>query len=449
MATEHSHDGIAFLVGAGPGDPGLLTVRGLRCLQEAEVALYDDLASDTLLSHLPVDCERIYVGKRSGFKAFEQEEINALLVEKVQAGRRVVRLKGGDPFVFGRGGEEALALMAAGERFEIVPGISSSLAAPAYAGIPVTHRGVASAFTVVTGHEDPSKASSDLDWDALAKVGGTIVVLMGVGKRGDIARRLMSAGRPADTPVAAVRWGTRSSQRTVRGTLGELEALPIESPSAIVIGGVAGMELAWFERRPLLGLKVAVTRTRQQASRLLVALTDLGAEALEVPTIEIRDPADWAPVDAAIEVLGTYDWVIFSSPNGVDRFLSRLTGTGRDARSFHGTRIGAIGPATAEKLLSYGLKADLQPRRHKGEGLAEAFLSEGSVKGQRFLLPKPEGGREELSDALRTDGATVEEVVTYRTVKPERLSDGILEQLDGVDFVTFTSSSTADRKSVV
>jgi len=437
------NEGIAFLVGAGPGDPGLLTVKGRECLELAEVVLFDDLANDALLGHLPDSCERIYVGKRSGFKAYEQEEINALLVEKTRQGRRVVRLKGGDPFVFGRGGEEALALTAAGLRFEIVPGISSALAAPAYAGIPVTHRGLSAAFTVVTGHEDPTKGRSDLDWDALARAGGTLVILMGVGNRAEIARRLMEAGRPGDTPVAAVRWGTRSSQKTVRGRLDQLADLAIQSPSAIVIGAVAGLNLSWFERRPLLGISVAVTRTREQASRLSAMLRDLGAEAVEIPTIEVVDPASWESVDTAIGSLATFDWVIFSSPNGVDRFIGRLCKGGGDARSFGGVKIAAIGPATTARLMAFGLKADLEPNRHEGGGLAEALLERVAAKGLRFLLSRPQEAREELSDALRSAGADVIEAVSYKTIRPSTLSEETLNRLDEIDYITFTSSSTA------
>jgi uroporphyrinogen III methyltransferase / synthase len=441
-------EGKAYLVGAGPGDSGLITVRGLDCLKSADVVLYDDLSHPDLVEEVPADCERIYVGKRAGFKAKTQEETNDLLVEHVRAGKRAVRLKGGDPYVFGRGGEEAIALAEAGLPFEVVPGVTSGFAAPAYAGIPVTHRGVATQVTLVTGHEDPTKPNTQVKWEALGQAGGTIVVYMGVGKREQYAKRLMAGGLDADTPVAMIQWGTRPEQRVARGTLEKLHELDIANPAAIVIGKVAGMHLDWFTARPLAGQTIAVTRTREQASELVRLLRDAGAEVLEIPTIEIRDPDSWEDVDAAISSLSTFQWVAFASPNSVDRFMGRLKEITADIRAFGGARIAAVGPATADRIRAFGLPVDVIPENHRAEGLAEA-LSEKVGGDDRVLYPRAEKGREVVPDRLRAEGAEVVECVVYRTERPESVPQVALDRFkeNRVTLVTFTSSSTVQHFS--
>ncbi|HEX2273275.1 MAG TPA: uroporphyrinogen-III C-methyltransferase, partial [Acidimicrobiales bacterium] len=347
-----------YLVGAGPGDPGLVTVRGAEVLRTADVVVHDRLAEPSLLDLAPVGAERIDVGKSPG-APIPQDRINALLVERGRAGQEVVRLKGGDPFVFGRGGEEAEALRAAGVPFEVVPGVTSAVAVPAYAGVPVTHRGLSTSFTVVTGHRRHA-ADDPVDWDAVARAAGTIVVLMGVAHRAELARDLMSGGLPPETPVAAVRWGTRPGQRTVRTTLDRLHEVELEPPVTLVVGKVAALDLAWFETRPLFGRRVVVTRARAQASGLADRLRALGAEVVPVPTIEIADPSDggMALAGAAARVRD-YHWVAFTSANAVERFFARL----HDARALGDTQVAAVGPATADALSARGVVADLVPRR--------------------------------------------------------------------------------------
>lgn len=421
-----------YLVGAGPGDPGLLTVRGSQLLADAEVVLYDSLAEISLLERAPADAERIFVGKRPG-APMPQEEINGLLVRFGRLGRRVVRLKGGDPFVFGRGGEEALALREAGVAFEVVPGVTSAVAVPAYAGIPVTHRGLATSFSVVTGHSRHA-VDTETDWEALAAAGGTIVVLMGVAHRAEIAARLTAAGLPATTPAAAVSWGTRPEQRSTRTTLGELGATPLEPPATIVIGRVAGLDLAWFESRPLFGRRVVVTRARGQSSELVERLRALGAGTVELPTIEIADAADGGrALRAAAARLGTYDWVVFTSANAVERLLAEVT----DARAFGGARIAAVGKVTAAALAARGLVADLVPGRFVSEALVDAFPAGGG----RVLVPRAAAARTVVPDGLAAKGWHVEVVEAYRTVAAEP-SPAELERAAGADAVTFSSGST-------
>ena len=348
--------GFVSLIGAGPGDPGLLTLRGAEALASADVVVYDYLANPALLGHAPPHAERIYVGKQSGRHTLSQDEITRLLVERAQAGQRVARLKGGDPFVFGRGGEEALGLVEAGISFEVVPGISSAVAAPAYAGIPVTHRGLASSFAVATGHEDPSKEESALDWSRLATGVDTLVFLMGVGNLSKIVDELVAHGRPVSTPVALIRWGTMPDQQIVSGTLANItervRAAGLKPPAVTIIGSVAELResLHWFEDRPLHDQRVLVTRTRKQASALSARLRALGAETFELATIEIAPPKKWALLDGAIAELGTYDWIVFTSINGVATFWERLELAGLDARALHGVQLAAIGPATAGEL---------------------------------------------------------------------------------------------------
>jgi uroporphyrinogen III methyltransferase/synthase len=431
-----------FLVGAGPGDPGLLTLRGAEVLGRADVVVYDRLSVEALLDLAPASAERISVGKAPGKVTMSQEDINALLVERGHTGATVVRLKGGDPFVFARGGEEAAALRDAGIAFEVVPGISSSIAAPAYAGIPVTLRHSSTSFTVVTGHEDPSVGDEgSVDWRAVAQVGGTIVILMGVARIRRIAEALMAGGRSPDTPVAAVRWGTRPEQTTLRATLGTIADQPLATPSVIVVGEVAAEELAWFERRPLFGTRVVVTRTREQASQLVVALRDAGALPVEVPVIEVAPPADGgAALSAAARQLSAYDWVVLTSPNGARRLLDAVAADGGDARRFAGARLAAIGPGTAAVLADGGLVADLLPERFVAESLLEA-MPDGPG---RVLLARAEVARDVLPDGLRARGWEVDVVDAYRTVPAEQ-TEATAAALAGADVVTFTSSSTVER----
>ncbi|HEX4776012.1 MAG TPA: uroporphyrinogen-III C-methyltransferase [Acidimicrobiia bacterium] len=426
-----------YLVGAGPGDPGLLTVRGAEVLARADVVVHDRLASAALLDVAPRDAERISVGKAPGRVEMEQRDIDALLVERGRAGATVVRLKGGDPFVFGRGGEEAEALAAAGVPFEVVPGITSAIAAPAYAGIPVTHRGLSTHFTVVTGHEDPAKGRTDVDWDALARVGGTIVVLMGVGHLPAIVERLLAGGLPPDTPVAAVRNGTRPDQSSLRATLGTITSLDVRAPSAIVIGAVAGLDLSWFESRPLFGRTVVVTRAREQASGLRARLEALGAGVVELPAIEIE------PVELTVPDLAAYDWLVLTSANGVDALFDRgLHPAGLDARALGGVRVAAIGPGTAAALARRGITADVVPERFVAESLLDAF-PEPRRPGARVLLARAEQARDVLPAGLRARGYDVDVLVLYRTVTASPDDGALAAVRDGtVDAITFTSSST-------
>jgi uroporphyrinogen III methyltransferase / synthase len=426
-----------YLVGAGPGDPGLLTVRGAEVLRRADVVVYDRLVASTLLDLAPSGAERVYAGKAPGRNEMDQGDINALLVDRGRRGQAVVRLKGGDPFVFGRGGEEAEALVAAGVPFEVVPGITSAIGAPAYAGIPVTHRGTSTHFTVVTGHEDPTKESADVDWDALAKSGGTLVILMGAGRVGDIAERLVSGGLPPETPVAAVCNGTRPDQETVRATLDTVSEAGVRAPAAIVVGDVAGLDLAWFENQPLFGRSVVVTRAREQASELRRRLEGLGAEVVELPAITIE------AVPFVLPDLHRYRWIVFTSANGVDAFLERgLTAAGLDARALAGLRLAAIGPGTAAALAGHGLHPDLLPERFVAESLLEAFPPP-AADGERVLLARAEQARDVLPTGLAERGYEVEVLAVYRTVTatPDATSLERVRRGD-VDALTFTSSST-------
>ncbi len=444
--------GKVYLVGAGPGDPGLITVKGLRYLQKAEVVVYDRLVDKRLLDKAPKEAQLVFVGKSPGQRGMEQEEINRTLVDNSLAGRTVVRLKGGDPFVFGRGGEEALALAKAGVPFEIVPGITSAIAAPAYAGIPLTHRQIASSFTVVSGNEDPSKDESNIRWDILARSGGTLVVLMGWGTLDDIAQILVKEGMAASTPVALVRWGTEPYQRTVTGTLEDIVQKGTEAglspPVVAIIGPVVELrnQIRWYDNKPLFGKRILVTRSRSQASVLSELLAQEGAEPVEIPTIEITPPDDWSCVDSAIKSLHTYNWVIFSSANGVESFFRRVEALGRDSRAFAKSKVGAIGPATAEALSRRGINADFVPTKYVAEAVVEGMEAQ-NVGGARVLLPRGDIGRDELPKGLTRLEAQVTEVTVYRSLAPQDSRDkakGLLEN-DGVDLITFTSSSTVEN----
>lgn len=429
-----------YLVGAGPGDPGLMTVRGAEVLATADVVVYDRLSVADLLDLAPPDALRISVAKSAGRAVMPQEEINALLVEHGRSGRSVVRLKGGDPFVFARGGEEAEALRAAGVHYEVVPGVTSAIAVPAYAGIPVTLRHSSTSFTVITGHEDPDSGDT-IDWDAVARLGGTIVLLMAVGRIVPIVDRLLSAGLPPDTPAAAIRWGTRPEQHTIRSTVQAIVREELEAPSVIVIGQVAGTDLDWFESRPLLGTRVVVTRPRQQVSRLADRLRDEGAATIAVPTIEIVDPDDGGvALRAAVAELRSYDWVVLTSANGAERFCAEL----RDARDLATCRIAAIGPGTADVLLDHNLVADVVPERFVAESLLEALPLPSADDHGRVLLARAAVARDVLPDGLRAMGWRVDVVDAYRTV-PVAPTDEQRARVREADVVTFTSASTVEN----
>ncbi len=441
--------GKVYLVGAGPGDPKLLTLRGKECLEQAEVVIYDYLANPALLEHVRPEAERIYVGRRGRGEYGDQAEINRLMIDRARAGMIVVRLKGGDPFVFGRGGEEAEAVAEAGIPFEVVPGVTSAIAAPAYAGIPVTHRTLASSVALVTGHEDPLKPSPTVEWDRLASTSGTVVFLMGMKNLPAIVAHLTASGRPATTPVALIRWGTRAEQRTVIGTLADIvrkaDEARLDPPTVIVVGEVVRLreKLNWFESRPLFGTTVLVTRPREQAGEFADLLAGYGARVLTLPTIAIVDPADWGPLDRAIGDLARYDWVIFTSVNGVRFFFDRLRDLGRDARALGRARVCAIGPRTAEALAERGFKADLVPEEYQAEGVLEAMKKE-DVKGVRILIPRAEVARDLLPEELRAREADVTVAVAYRTVRPEADGEALKERLRRreIGVVTFTSSSS-------
>lgn len=425
------------LVGAGPGDPGLLTVRAEELLRRADAVVHDRLVDERVLRLAGASAERHAVGKEPG-SAVPQDEINELLVS---LGRRfdcVVRLKGGDPYVFGRGGEEALALQSAGVAFEVVPGVSSVNGALAYAGVPVTHRGVAAAFTVVTGHA--ARDGSAVDWEALARLGGTIVVVMGVAQRAEIARRLVAGGMDPETPVAAVGRGTLPSQRTERTTLARLEDTSPETPALLVIGNVAAMDLGWFEQRPLLGWRVVVTRARAQASSLAEALAAAGALPVEVPTIEIRPPADGGDaLRRALSDVAHFDWIAFTSANAVERVVAEV----HDVRGLAGPRIAAIGRGTAEALAARGIVADLVPPVARGEELVAAFgpALTGAGGRPRVLLPQASAARDVLAAGLEAQGYDVRTVVAYETITAE-ISDRGRGEVRGADAVTFASGSS-------
>jgi uroporphyrinogen III methyltransferase/synthase len=441
--------GKVYLVGAGPGDPGLFTLKGKAILERADCLIYDFLANEELLRFARAECEKIYVGKRGGAHTMSQAEINALLVRKAREGRVVARLKGGDPFVFGRGGEEAEELVKAGIPFEVVPGISSGYAAPAYAGIPVTHRDFTSGVAFITGHEDPTKAETALDWSKIATGLGTLVFFMGVKNLPEIAGKLLEHGRDPRTPVAVIRWGTRAEQQVVTGTLADIvaKAAGVSPPVITVVGEVVSLRehLNWFERLPLFGKRIVVTRTREQASILREALAELGAQVVEIPSIEIRAPASWAPLDQAIQRLEEFHYLLVTSVNGVRSFLARLKASGRDVRDLKGLFVGAIGPATAAEFARTGIRVDFVPKDYCAEGLLAA-LSGHDLQGKSFLIPRAKVARDLVPRALKERGARVEAVHAYETVTPE-FPPGELERLltPPPDMITFTSSSTASN----
>ncbi len=445
--------GHCILAGAGPGDLGLVTLRVKEALGEADVIVFDYLCNPEMLKWARRDAEIIYAGKKAGQHTLKQEEINALLVEKTRAGKLVLRLKGGDPFLFGRGGEEAEMLADAGQSFEIVPGVTSAIAAPAYAGIPVTHREHAAQLTIFTGHEDPTKAESTLDYAALAKAPGTKVMLMGVERIGPITEQLQQNGIAASMPIALVRWGTTGRQQVLTGTLGDIAEKVASSgfsaPAVAVIGTVAGLreKLAWFDKRPLWGKRIVVTRTRQQAGALSSRLRALGADVYELPTIRIEPPTDEKEFVGAVVHAHQYDWIVFTSPNGVQAFFDKFFEIRGDARELGAAKIAAIGPATAEKVREYRFTVDLQPKEFVAEAVVSAFEEQGSVENLTILIARAEKARDVLPDSLNKLGAIVDVVPVYRTVpETEDVSGGIARfKAEGADLITFTSSSTAEN----
>jgi len=440
---------MVYLVGAGPGDPGLITAKGLAVLRRAQVVVYDQLASPELLKEAPPEAEIIYVGKKAGAHAVPQEGINDLLVQKARAGLTVVRLKGGDPFVFGRGGEEAEELAAAGVPFEVIPGVTSAVAVPAYAGIPVTHRRHTTLVTFITGHEDPTKEASTIPWANLGQNSGTLVFLMGVKNLAENCRRLIAAGRAPETPAAVIQAGTTPEQRTVTGALadiaGRAREADIKPPAVLVVGAVVELRerLQWWETRPLWGKTAVVTRSREQASRLVELLNAAGARCLEVPTLEIGPPDDLTPLDAALEQISGYDWVVFTSANGVKAFMDRLFGQDKDVRALGRAKIAAIGPATAQALKEYGLAADVVPETFQAEGLLDALTPHVSP-GTRILLARAQVARDLLPDGLVRLGAQLDVAPVYQARAPQSIppdAEAALRQ-GVVDILTFTSSAT-------
>ena len=443
--------GTVYLVGSGPGDPGLITVRGMELLRTADVVVYDRLAPEKLLAEARADAELIDAGKRRGDHRMTQDEINELLVELASAGKSVCRLKGGDPFVFGRGGEEAIALVNAGLPWEVVPGITSPIAAPAYAGIPVTQRGMSTSFTIVTGSEDPDKPDSQLDWGALAKIGGTLAFVMGWTGMQRIVDALIENGRDADTPAALVQWGTTAQQKSVTGPLKEIVyigvAAGVAAPVILVVGQVASLRdtLKWFDAKPLFGLKVLITRARSQASRLADALEVQGATTVQVPAIEIVPVPDTRELDRVVASLSKYDWVTFTSANAVEGLWARIIAAGLDARAFGHIKIAAVGPATARALQGVGLSADLMPEMFDAEALLEKFRALDTPP-KKVLFPRSAIGKELLVTGLKAMGADVDAVVAYEThVAATSGDEARAAYEEGVNITTFTSSSSVEN----
>ncbi|MBF0327794.1 MAG: uroporphyrinogen-III C-methyltransferase [Nitrospirae bacterium] len=443
--------GKVYLIGAGPGDIGLMTVKGLRCLKKAQAVVYDFHLNAQILNYIDHDAEFIYAGKRGGHHAMTQDEINRAIVEKAKEGKIVCRLKGGDPFVFGRGGEEAEALVAEGIAFEVVPGVSSSIAAPAYAGIPLTHRNYSSSFAVITGNEDITKPESTIDWSKLSSGFDTLVFLMGIKNISAITSKLIEHGKNPQTPAAVVRWGTRPDQKTVVSTIKDIAELiseeNIKPPAVMVIGDVVKLRetLNWYEKKPLFGHRILITR---EYSSDYEPLEDLGAEIFEFPTIKTVPPEDYAELDAAIAKIETYNWIIFTSANGFKYFIKRFVKSGRDIRDMKGVKICAIGSKTAELINSYALKVDLIPDEFNAEGLITAFSQQStavdSLKGMKFLLPRAETARKIFPQKARELGAEIDVPTAYRTVKPEKHGKRLIRFLkEGrISIATFTSAAT-------
>lgn len=439
-------------MGAGPGDPGLLTLKGDAVLREADVVVYDYLANPELLLEAKPGAELIYVGMHAA-ERLSQEQINRLMVERAKEGKRVCRLKGGDPFVFGRGGEEAEYIASSGVPFEIVPGVSAGYAVPAYAGIPLTHRKLSSSVAFITGHEDPEKdGGSNLDWDGIAHGASTLVFFMSVKNIPLIARKLIGAGRAPSTPAAAIRWGTRGDQEVVIGTLETIteraQQAGLKPPALVVVGDVVALreKLRWFEDLPLFSQRILITRAREQAAELAAPLRALGAETIELPSIAIEDPEDFSALDTAVRAAGGYDWIIFTSANGVRKFMARMEATGEDIRGLASTKLCAIGPATAAELRRHLLNVAKVPREYRAEGVLEAFSGE-ALEGKRVLIPRAKVARDVLPIELRKRGATVDVVETYRTVAPAESAEraSAIFSRHKPTLITFTSSSTVEN----
>src|SRR5213083_678728 len=445
--------GKVYLVGAGPGDLGLATLRAKECIEAADVIVYDHLANPEMLGWARADTEIIYAGKEPGKQSLGQAEINALLVGKAREGRAVARLKGGDPFLFGRGAEEAQAIVDAGLAFEIVPGITSAIAGPAYAGIPVTHRAENSHVTFFTGHEAPSKTKSAIDYAALSKLGGTQVMLMGVERIEAVAREMMANGVRGGLPVALVRWATTGRQETLTGTLENIAKrvaeTGFEAPAVAVFGDVVTLrkDLNWYERRPLSGKRIVVTRTRKQAGALTSQLRALGAHVIELPTIRIEPPTDLREFAELVQDAHAYDWIIFTSANGVEAFFEIFFKLFDDVREIGGTRIAAIGPVTAQRVKDFHLHVDLQPEEFVAEDVVREFKKQGSIENERILVVRAEKARDVLPKELSAIGAIVDEGFAYRTVPETRDTSGARRVLaqEGADLITFTSSSTVEN----
>jgi uroporphyrinogen III methyltransferase/synthase len=453
MSQSASKRGKVSLVGAGPGDLGLVTLRAKECIEEADAIVYDHLANPEILDWAREDAEIIYAGKKAGQHALSQDEINKLIIEKARDGKKVARLKGGDPFVFGRGAEEAKAIVDAAILLEIVPGVTSAIAGPAYAGIPVTYRAENSHVTFFTGHEDPSKLESAIDYDALAKLGGTQVMLMGVERIGPITREMLAKGMRPDLPVALVRWATTGRQHTLTGTLENIAQRVIETgfeaPAVAVFGDVVALrkDLNWYERRPLSGKRIVITRTRKQAGSLTSQLRTLGADVIELPTIRIEPPTDLREFGELVQDAHTYDWIVFTSPNGVEAFFEMFFKLYDDVREIGGAKIAAIGAATAQRVRDFHLHVDLQPEEFVAEAVLKEFQKQGGVENLRILLARAEKARDVLPKELSKLGAIVDEAFAYRTVPETRDVTGARRRFldQGADLITFTSSSTVEN----
>lgn len=447
-----SKKGICYLVGAGPGDLGLVTLRAKECIELADVLVYDALSSGELLKWTKKDCEKIYVGKRAKDHALPQDQINELIVKRTKEGKNVVRLKGGDPMIFGRGGEEAAELAEAGVAFEIVPGISSTIAGPCYAGIPVTHRDHCSQLTIFTGHEDPTKEESSIDYEHLAKAPGTKVFVMGVARLREICGQFVQHGADPNTPIALTRWATTGMHWTIEGTLATIadiaESQNFSSPAVAVIGNVVKerAKISWFEKRSLFGKRIIVTRTREQAGTLSKELAQLGADVVELPVIRIEDPVDKLGFAELVSSAHEFDWLVFTSPNGVSRFFDAFYSIHDDARCLGKPKIAAIGPGTVSKLREYHIGCDLLPEKFVAEGLVEAFKKE-DIENLTIMVVKPEVSRDVVSMGLQAMGAIVDDCIAYRTVAETEDPTGAVARLreDGADVITFTSASTAEH----